>query len=96
MGERFLDHQCGITSHQECIETRGIPRAPAALASDRLVTAVAERAAAKETFESLFPGDAGGTSAAMTANVNGVDYGAVAMGPATARLRPVLVQPGAK
>jgi hypothetical protein len=21
IGERFLDHQCGITRHQECIET---------------------------------------------------------------------------
>jgi hypothetical protein len=55
MGERFLDHQCGMTSHQECIETCGIPRAPAALPSHRLFTEVAERAAAKETFVSLFP-----------------------------------------
>jgi len=38
MGERFLDHQCGMTSHQECIETCGIPRAPAELPSHHLFT----------------------------------------------------------
>jgi DNA-binding transcriptional LysR family regulator len=65
---------------QKYIETYGAPRTPGELVKHRLVMQVADRAAAKEAFESLFPGYCQRDLLVMRTNVSSANYWAVANG----------------
>jgi DNA-binding transcriptional LysR family regulator len=65
---------------QKYLETYGIPRTAGELVKHRLVMQVADEAAAKETFESLFPGCSQRDLLVMKTNVSSANYWAVAHG----------------
>jgi DNA-binding transcriptional LysR family regulator len=65
---------------QKYIETYGVPKTPSELVKHRLVMQVADRAAAKEAFESFFPGYAQRDLLVMRTNVSSANYWAVANG----------------
>jgi DNA-binding transcriptional LysR family regulator len=62
------------------LETYGTPRTARELVKHRLVMQVADVAAAKETFESLFPGYSQADVLVMKTNVSSANYWAVAHG----------------
>src|SRR6202166_3220694 len=63
---------------QKYLDTHGAPRTPDALVKHRLVMQVAAQTAAKETFESLFPGLSDRDLLVMKTNVSSANYWAVA------------------
>jgi DNA-binding transcriptional LysR family regulator len=65
---------------QKYIETHGAPRTPEELVKHRFVMQVADQTAAKEAFESLFPGYAQRDLLVMRTNVSSANYWAVANG----------------
>src|SRR5437879_2247904 len=65
---------------QKYIETDGAPRTVDELVKHRLVMQVAAQTAAKETFESLFPGFSERDLLVMKTNVGSANYWAVANG----------------
>jgi DNA-binding transcriptional LysR family regulator len=65
---------------QKYIETYGAPRTPEELVKHRFVMQVADQTAAKETFESLFPGYSQRDLLVMRTNVSSANYWAVANG----------------
>jgi DNA-binding transcriptional LysR family regulator len=65
---------------QKYIETYGAPRTADELVKHRLVMQVAAQTAAKETFESLFPGRSQRDLLVMKTNVSSANYCAVANG----------------
>jgi DNA-binding transcriptional LysR family regulator len=65
---------------QKYIETYGAPRTPDELVKHRFVMQVADQTAAKETFESLFPGCSQRDLLVMKTNVSSANYWAVANG----------------
>jgi DNA-binding transcriptional LysR family regulator len=65
---------------QKYIERYGVPRTPGEFAKHRLVMQVADRAAAKEAFESIFPGYSQRDLLVMKTNVSSANYWAVANG----------------
>jgi DNA-binding transcriptional LysR family regulator len=65
---------------EKYIETYGAPRTAAELVKHRLVMQVADRAAAKEVFESFFPGHSQRDLVVMKTNVSSANYWAVANG----------------
>jgi DNA-binding transcriptional LysR family regulator len=65
---------------QKYIETYGAPRTVDELVKHRLVMQVAAQTAAKETFESLFPGLSDRDLPVMQTNVSRANYWAVANG----------------
>ena len=65
---------------QKYIDTYGAPKTPAELLKHRLVMQVADQTAAKETFESLFPGYSQRDLLVMKTNVSSANYWAVASG----------------
>lgn len=65
---------------QKYIETYGAPRTPAELVKHRLVMQVTDQTAAKEAFESLFPGHSPRDLVVMRTNVSSANYWAVANG----------------
>jgi DNA-binding transcriptional LysR family regulator len=65
---------------EKYLETHGTPKTPAELIKHRLVMQVADQTAAKEAFESLFPGYAQRDLVVMRTNVSSANYWAVANG----------------
>lgn len=65
---------------QKYIERYGAPRTPDELVKHRFVMQVADQTAAKETFESLFPGHSQRDLLVMRTNVSSANYWAVANG----------------
>jgi DNA-binding transcriptional LysR family regulator len=65
---------------EQYLETHGTPKTPAELVKHRLVMQVADQTAAKEAFESLFPGYAQRDLLVMRTNVSSANYWAVANG----------------
>jgi DNA-binding transcriptional LysR family regulator len=65
---------------QRYIDIHGAPKTVADMVKHRMVLQVAEEAAAKEAFESLFPGFAQRDIVAMKTNVSSANYWAVANG----------------
>ena len=65
---------------QKYIETHGLPKTAAELIKHRLVMQVADQVAAKEAFESFFPGHAPRDLLVMKTNVSSANYWAVANG----------------
>jgi DNA-binding transcriptional LysR family regulator len=65
---------------QKYIETYGTPKTPAELAKHRLVLQVADPIAAKEAFETFFPGCSQRDLLVMKTNVSSANYWAVANG----------------
>lgn len=65
---------------QKYIETYGAPKTQGELIKHRLVMQVADRAAAKEAFESFFPGYSQRDLLVMRTNVSSANYWAVANG----------------
>jgi DNA-binding transcriptional LysR family regulator len=69
-----------LFASQKYIDTFGAPRTPDELVKHRLVMQVADETAAKETFESWFPGYSQHHLLAMKTNVSSANYWAVANG----------------
>ena len=65
---------------EKYLETYGTPKTPAELVKHRLVMQVADQTAAKEAFESLFPGYSQRDLLVMRTNVSSANYWAVANG----------------
>ncbi len=65
---------------EKYIDRYGAPRDAAELVKHRLVMQVADKAAAKQAFESLFPGHSPRDLVVMTTNVSSANYWAVANG----------------
>src|ERR1700719_3118979 len=65
---------------QKYIDTYGVPRTVDDFAKHRLVMQVADQTAAKETFESVFPGYSQQELLVMKTNVSSANYWAVAYG----------------
>jgi DNA-binding transcriptional LysR family regulator len=65
---------------QKYLETQGAPRSLEEMRRHRLVLQVADEAAAKEAFESVFPGYAQRDLVVMKTNVSSANYWAVANG----------------
>src|SRR5712675_311075 len=65
---------------QKYIDTFGTPRTPDEFAKHRLVIQVADQTAAKESFESFFPGHSQSDLLVMKTNVSSANYWAVANG----------------
>jgi DNA-binding transcriptional LysR family regulator len=65
---------------EQYLETHGTPKTPAELVKHRLVMQVADQTAAKEAFESLFPGYSQRDLLVMKTNVSSANYWAVANG----------------
>src|SRR5450432_2933235 len=65
---------------QKYIDTYGVPRTVDDFAKHRLVMQVADQTAAKETFESFFPGHTQQDLLVMKTNVSSANYWAVANG----------------
>jgi DNA-binding transcriptional LysR family regulator len=65
---------------EKYLETYGTPKTSAELVKHRLVMQVADQTAAKEAFESLFPGYAQRDLLVMRTNVSSANYWAVANG----------------
>ena len=65
---------------QKYIDTYGTPRTPDEFAKHRLVMQVADQTAAKESFESFFPGHSQSDLLVMKTNVSSANYWAVANG----------------
>jgi DNA-binding transcriptional LysR family regulator len=65
---------------EKYLETHGTPKTPDELVKHRLVMQVADQTAAKEAFESLFPGYAQRDLVVMRTNVSSANYWAVANG----------------
>jgi DNA-binding transcriptional LysR family regulator len=65
---------------QKYLETHGAPRSLDEMRRHRLVLQVADEAAAKEAFESVFPGSTQRDLVAMKTNVSSANYWAVANG----------------
>ena len=68
---------------QKYIETYGAPRTADELVKHRLAMQVAAQTAAKEAFESLFPGRSQRDLLVMKTNVSSANYWAVANGAGT-------------
>jgi DNA-binding transcriptional LysR family regulator len=65
---------------EKYIETYGAPKTPEELVKHRLVMQVADQTAAKEAFESMFPGHSQRDLLVMKTNVSSANYWAVANG----------------
>jgi DNA-binding transcriptional LysR family regulator len=65
---------------QKYLETYGMPRTPGEFAKHRLVMQVADRVAAKEAFDAIFPGYSQPDLLVMKTNVSSANYWAVASG----------------
>jgi DNA-binding transcriptional LysR family regulator len=65
---------------QKYIDNYGAPRTPDEFAKHRLVMQVADQTAAKESFESFFPGHSQSDLLVMKTNVSSANYWAVANG----------------
>src|SRR4030088_1804770 len=65
---------------EKYLEARGVPKTPEDLLKHRLVLQVADETAAKETFDSWFPGHAQQDLLVMKTNVSSANYWAVANG----------------
>jgi DNA-binding transcriptional LysR family regulator len=69
-----------LFASQKYIETHGVPRSLSDMAQHRLVLQMADEAAAKEAFESVFSGYAQHDLVAMKTNLSSTNYWAVANG----------------
>ena len=69
-----------LFASQNYIETHGVPRSLSDMAQHRLVLQMADEAAAKEAFESVFSGYAQRDLVVMKTNVSSANYWAVANG----------------
>src|SRR5712672_1994962 len=65
---------------EKYLEARGVPKTPEDLLKHRLVLQVADQTAAKESFESFFPGYSQRDLLVMKTNVSSANYWAVANG----------------